>query len=523
MNRLSELPDEVILTIISMLSAKDILAFAATNRAMKGMIEHSSELSFILQLYLQGRRQSPNYSRIAPSYSTLLKDLRMGTRLWRQFHPARVLEIRNVGDFYQLVDGLLVLAMMRDGNLQELRFYDLWSQQDPRMFEPWLIRVIPSCRIFDFLCDPTQDLLILVCHNGNEVNVRVLTISQGVSHPLAKRSEFTTPLNDAWTQCLIKIHGSLTTLRFSEENIWSDEIQVQLWNWKIGQLLYTSPGPGVSAIIGDDCLVLLNLPDESGTVGLELVSIKSPTTTSVRLALPFDEDPLEATMISETPPVNAPYLPGLTTGPFSRDECSERIVVLYLFFATDFVTVVISVQHLLRRFREDMDCEWPVWGPDATRWIRNLGTYGSHSCVSGAVYCTQTACELQADEEGYYNGKPELASADNTAARTIAIFDFNSRPIRKGDDWDGEGVHEESDRMVGKPVTQEWTWTSDVVSKPVKSRLPFRLFARRWPACYEEIMVSSDHLVGRHMDQVSYDILQFSNFNVSAGDREMAN
>ncbi|PVF91116.1 hypothetical protein CPB86DRAFT_413986 [Serendipita vermifera] len=71
---------------------------------MKSMVEHSSELSFILELYLQGRRQSPSYARIAPSYSTLLKDLRMGTHLWRQFNPARVLEIRNVGDFYQNYD-----------------------------------------------------------------------------------------------------------------------------------------------------------------------------------------------------------------------------------------------------------------------------------------------------------------------------------------------------------------------------------------------------------------------------------
>jgi hypothetical protein len=133
---------------------------------MKNLVESSSELSVILELCLQGLRPSPNLALASTSHVNLLEDLRKRRRLWRKFSPSRVLDIRDVGEFYQLEDGLLVLALIRDGYLQELQFYDLWGPETSVGFEPWLVRPITSHRIFDFLCDPTQDLLILVCRTG---------------------------------------------------------------------------------------------------------------------------------------------------------------------------------------------------------------------------------------------------------------------------------------------------------------------------------------------------------------------
>jgi hypothetical protein len=225
----------------------------------------------------------------------------------------------------------------------------------------------------------------------------------------------------------------------------------------------------------------------------------SPLKPPVRLEMPIRLEPADAAVVSEPPPTNAARLAGFTSSPYVRDEDAERIIVLLLPFIFEFVTIVISVQHLLQRFQDGSNCAWREWGPDATRWIRDLGTYGSHSCVSGAVFGTQTRKDLRVDEEGYYKG-PLRPPPDEGPSRTIAIFDFNPRPIRKLGDSDEEFISEEDDRMIGKPVVDEWVWEAALFTEPVKSRLPFRLFARRWPTLYDEIIISSDHLVGRRKD-----------------------
>jgi hypothetical protein len=248
---------------------------------------------------------------------------------------------------------------------------------------------------------------------------------------------------------------------------------------------------------------VLNSSEDSGTLNLDLIDIIYPSSPVVRLGLPIKFEPIDATMVSEPPPVNAPRLAGLTPNPYVHDEKAERIIVLLLLFDTDFVTIAISVRHLIQRFFGESSCVWREWGPDATRWIRGLGAYGSHSCVSGSMFCTQTHTDLRANEEGYYDGQPPPSPDDDEeeeTSRTIAIFDFNPRPIRKLGDSDGDGIPEEEDRMIGKPIVDEWVWEDELFSEPVKSRLPFRLFARRWPTLYDEVMISSDHLVGRRMD-----------------------
>jgi hypothetical protein len=130
---------------------------------MKNLVESSTELGVILQLGLQGLRLSSYLTSTPTSHVKLLNDIRMRRNLWRKLLPSRVLGIRDIGGFYQLEDGLLVIAGTHDENLQELRFYDLWGPETLLGFEPRLIRPVPSYQIFDFICDPTQDLLILVC------------------------------------------------------------------------------------------------------------------------------------------------------------------------------------------------------------------------------------------------------------------------------------------------------------------------------------------------------------------------
>jgi hypothetical protein len=74
----------------------------------------------------------------------------------------------------------------------------------------------------------------------DQVTIRLMTISQGVSHTLAKQPEFTIPVRASWSQCLIKIHGSLVTLRFNDENVWSDEGLLEVWDWKLCKSIYVS-------------------------------------------------------------------------------------------------------------------------------------------------------------------------------------------------------------------------------------------------------------------------------------------
>jgi hypothetical protein len=228
----------------------------------------------------------------------------------------------------------------------------------------------------------------------------------------------------------------------------------------------TYSGAGASAIISDRCLVLLKSSRNPYSLHLDLIDLVSPLKPPVRLEIPIRLEPADAAVVSEPPPINAARLAGFTPSPYVRDEDAERIIVLLLPFIFEFVTIVISVQHLLQRFQDGSSCAWGEWGPDATRWIRDLGAYGSHSCVSGAVFGTQTRKELRVDEEGYYKG-PLRPPPDEGPSRTIAIFDFNPRPIHKLGDSDGEFISEEDDRMIGKPVVDEWIWEAALFTEPV--------------------------------------------------------
>jgi hypothetical protein len=76
--------------------------------------------------------------------------------------------------------------------------------------------------------------------SSGQATIRLMTISQGLSHPLARQSEFTIPMHFTWSQCLIKIHRSLVTLRFEGESAWRDESLLEVWDWKLCEPIYVS-------------------------------------------------------------------------------------------------------------------------------------------------------------------------------------------------------------------------------------------------------------------------------------------
>jgi hypothetical protein len=81
--------------------------------------------------------------------------------LWKSLRPNFMWEIPVIGNNYQLLDDIFINLLRNEGdNSVSFNFYALWQQKGVPP-TPWHVQTYRGVPILDFICDPSQDLLIL--------------------------------------------------------------------------------------------------------------------------------------------------------------------------------------------------------------------------------------------------------------------------------------------------------------------------------------------------------------------------
>ncbi|PVF93162.1 hypothetical protein CPB86DRAFT_877375 [Serendipita vermifera] len=510
MARLLDLPNEILIAILGHLAAKSILAFGVTTKRVQNLLTQSSRVKLKLELAVQGRRLRHPYlvqdhTVEQGASSALLARAQREVICWREFKYDSVWEIPEIGNNYQLLDDVFInLLRSGDGTSISFNYYALWQQKNSKKPDPWRTQSYQGTPILDFICDPSQNLLVIALDVPNEIRVEVRSMLQNLPHPEAALPMLQAEGKETRVQCLIKVYGSILVTLFNMWSEWGTHIgRLCIWNWRSGTLLYTKVGVGGYAFIDQDTLLVLMAGQQPSEIHLKVLPLSAPN-QSIRLDLPLPDRPNRAVVYSEMPRSNDSLPKEIPTSPFASDETSERIVVLKLSFFYDTLFVVISVQHIRRLLKRGLSCTWTEWGPNATRWLHGIGDYGSHSSVSGARFCTQTRVEIIGDDDYLHTGQPNPAWP--RSEKTIMIFDFNPRPIRKNT---SPGSGDTNGAMIGKPVSSEWVWFPPSAEESITSRLPFTFYASQFAINYSEVMISSNHFIGRDGERQGYDIFQF--------------
>ncbi|KIM26480.1 hypothetical protein M408DRAFT_193627 [Serendipita vermifera MAFF 305830] len=506
MDILQKLPNELIVHILSLSTARDILSCAACCHRLKELVSGSSELQFIIELAVQGLRLR-NYPVTSfhlddksstvkvPSAIKQIEIFKKSITARQALHPFTMASIPLERYEYEICDGLFGHALKdQENRFRGLEFQKLWIEEGQDECPPWRRYNDLGIDLADFSFDLAEDLLVLVedppfnlnMHTKIPKSVFIFTLSESTPHPLARSGYLQSPGEEPWYQCDIKICGPILAILFAfPHQIAHDHGRLSIWNWKTGEIIHTSGSVGGYAFLSQTIILVLLLAEDEenedqpitqGEMRLEIIQLhenNEPSTFPDRLvlSLPLSTTPDGVYVFSDKPLSDSPnLLPDIRTTPYTLDETSERIIVLQ--FLTWNHYVFLSTRHLLRLFDSHsgsllQPIPWDDWGPDGTFWMSGPHLQCGYTSVLGAKFCAISGYKrlFHTDSEGnIVRDEMDTTRCEDGDNARMLLLDFNKRPIlrARGKSSSDEG---EKEAVVDVGVVHDGTDEDDWVEE----------------------------------------------------------
>ncbi|KAG8805485.1 hypothetical protein FRC17_005485, partial [Serendipita sp. 399] len=517
-----DLPEELIHYILAALSARDILACAATCKRLNNLFKSSSHLKLIVELAVYGLRlrhlDADDSDAGRGTALQRLDSLKRTQSSWRSLKPSKTEFIPMDRVEYEIGAGLFGHAMPHvPGGFRGLQFHALPVDVNAEECSVWRTYEDVGVNVLDFSFDTNLDLLVLVEYppESETTSKRVIlrTLTGNTPHPASNGDTLVAPGEEAWDECEIKIAGYHLAIMFYDNNTLNNDIgRLCVWNWQSGHLLYTCSSIGGYAFLSMDSLLLFvakkNEGDDEGVhAEIELLTIGS-TKPGVRLSLPFTAPPRRVVVLSDRPIIDAAVTPNdLHLGPYVLDESAERILLIQLFGHNH--QLFIACRPLLQLLGDAETnstssdprlYEWSEWGPNNTFMMAAWNVWTSLRPMSGGRFCAMSDSTRLFQTISYVEEKAEekwteelgdgmvystfRGYANTSDEYHLVLLDFNPRPIMRAADllrrkinWDEEAGDSEEARSEWKELTPprlEWKTVSPHFSEPIISRLPFR-------------------------------------------------
>jgi len=399
------LPAELIVRILDALDPQALVNCRRLCRLFKLLIDETISLRYRIELYTSGMVDGPP-GRL--STSDRLGLLRSYNASWKilDWNAHTCLPVPE-GRLWELYGN--VWAHSRGS--QTIELVQLPSRLRGIPLRQWTLKLAFAPR--DFGMDPAQDLLVTVERVTNAhllCRVRLLTLSSGETHPLAKDRptlEYTRTVPDNphihWTYS-IRVCGDYLGILFINDDIDDDEDgnELVVWNWKTGAnhlkltlveiLSFTFLGEEFVLVAAsafdtlDDmrpALLLYNFKQAPGSVEppdayLLRFLFQPPLLARVPSAIYLTSDP--SPDWSSSSGLQVPF----------QVPCDERLIAfnLHRFHRGDSgnETFLIPARTLLEHvgdittWGEKRDIEWEEWGSSYAEYVCRHGQWPTFSC-----------------------------------------------------------------------------------------------------------------------------------------------
>ncbi|KAM6494493.1 hypothetical protein JOM56_010854 [Amanita muscaria] len=494
-------PVELVVNILSNLTASDLVSCRRVNHHFKGIIDSSQELQYHIDTAVAGVVDNPN----SPLSLLERKDaLARRQHAWDTLQPQRTtsdivikypLNVGMEAKRPELVETRLHISPLREeGHYRIVQLAACPDNTD-------LVAVGMRCG------DPAS--LSRRC-SSHSFQVDILYFSgAGGEHPWTRKSTVhvkdvlekygvTWEMNIGIHTDILAVHLRPTTILGGDQ--WPER-ELWVFDWKTGEEIACLKGKGIEAFrfLSNSVMVLVNITPSESTATLELFSISVTNgnlrpTSMMRIAtlqLPFVDNGCRIARVDFYPPfrVKNPvvhegrllYDTSIDAKPFTSAQ-SDNIIFVDINIGSrrghDNLSFFVHPSTLLRhipgppsRSQGNMwdPIPWEVWGPTATRWFEGGGpiTCGHHSLL----------------KQRYPGG--------------WEIWDFNPYRVRRL----GKGFAVENETARLTVETEPSCARSDGIEKGIRSSLPFvKVVPKKWDytyaGLYEDIVIGEKHSVG---------------------------
>ncbi|KAF9482990.1 hypothetical protein BDN70DRAFT_929644 [Pholiota conissans] len=461
---------ELQIRIFSDLDAVSLTRCSSTCKSVYETIRGSSLLMYIIQLYLDGLRDSGTSASSGLSYADRLKQLLRRRQAWGSTKPRLYATFASLPrcTAYDIIGGVFAGT---DGKKLQIVSMPTNSKEQRTIIE----RTLSGRPVYDLTLDPTQDLIVILEGDNSpaslskprRLRIHIRSISAFDHHPLASVSPLelivcpdgvhgNTPAN-----AYLFIADNLLTLFLDTESSTGDSRhRVIMWDWNTSDLLLVREIYAYKSIhmiyvnekdssLSPDPVLASMSSNNMGVIDSTSFFVTSPVNSgSIRLykfLRPFGgESPLSATHLAtlKLPPVNPPsavFRIVNDSGPIEANvpahksfltNNEDRIHVFRLGYQHPqrmfplpmnmFVTQRIFAKYIslgLGRSpgRPPLNIPWKEWGPANARLILPM-------CIISPPY----------SKSQYIHGQRVAFSAtgahwekNRTITNSVAILDFS--------------------------------------------------------------------------------------------------
>ncbi|KAG7093340.1 hypothetical protein E1B28_007020 [Marasmius oreades] len=523
------LPTELILHILSFLSAQDITHFSSTSRTSHVLVASSPTLSYKLQLYLCKAEDNPK-NRLA--HREKLKLLRKQTHSWLHCEPNFSITVPvtfDEGSIYDLSGGAYFLGQVER---RTLRYIDLPTESNERI--DWKVFKPTKNQeevIIDFTVNRYEhDMICLITGNRFAIGplgvvylkLSIYQFSTGNYHPLAKEPVQTIvgPESDWGTPAVYcEIAGDIIVL-VTNFRIGVTSPSVTVYHWKTGKVLLRLTGTetyeGVVFLnentillpkISDDVLEIWKIPD------LDEPSPDFP----IRSLHLFDTAPncsIQYISCRADPNPRAPDTLLNSDRPF-HSCADDAIVLLHIWVRrgmldATLVTLIVHRKALLELSSQSQTqfdfadlvpaaaTPWSEWAPAIVLCFDAGGSVSSRWITEA---CAQRFVYLQGDSEE--EGEEERPPA------TLVILDFDPDKIKEVEkEMEMDGDKQRRDRDMYGPVVRKGPHRFPqlehrLFSEEVVSYLPYVESRTKEKYIFDGVMLDQERTVGLKTDRTT--------------------
>ncbi|THH28140.1 hypothetical protein EUX98_g6048 [Antrodiella citrinella] len=500
-NLLAFIPQRIVFAILNKLSLRDLLRCKQTCRFLCRLVEGFPSLQYTIELAAAGMDDN---SRSKMSPTTKLTLLRKYQATWSELDWTTLsgycTQTYNDG-YWEFTCGILS-QVVEDKSLCFVRPSASMANVLPVI--SWTLHF--DMKFISHFVDPYQDLLLIIVNQDETPHAIIRSLSAGGAHPRAQIPALTLQ-GPPGSSDEFHVYGDTLGL-LSNWNVsgWSGSI-FTLWNWCTGDVIlsydsvihsdtqFESEGivrrDFTNFTFLDDKHIALSacLIDDEQLASAALIQVidiskgAEAFSSAINFYLPSLSDKANISMLgmarNATPPETTTH--DLKHYPFCRtnDDSAVIFVIMETKNRTceDYECIPLFIQTggLLRAYTaaSASNIPWEDWGPDSSRWMRDLYVKDLKMCTFGSKHVWANVGFLVVAD---FNPLGELANE---------VF-----PNGKSDGVNGS--------VEMKPSSAD-LWS---LSSPLVTKLPYRMFSTQlWvgdetSAVYfseDTVMINDDH------------------------------